>query len=510
MKNLYNSLMVAIDDFVNTLTMYRLLTWGLAGLVAISWIFSLSGILPYGPIRPIAGISLLVAVCYVSNLLLAKFYKSAANSESAIITALLLFFIFQPPKDTTEALGLGLAGVIAMASKYVIVHHERHIFNPAAIGAFVVGITGILSSRWWIGRDTMFIFVLILGLLLVRKIHRFPMVLAFGATAAILAVMRNNASLGLALKDSLFSFPIIFFGAFMLTEPVSTPPRRYQQIVYGAIVGLLFSSGLSLAGRTMTPELSLLIGNLLVFAIAPRIRQPLKLLSAEEIGDTITEYKFKPVLPVDYRPGQYVELTLPLRKNDARGNRRSFTIASSPTEDHILFGVKHMEPSSTFKAGLAKLSKGDIVTANNLAGDFLLPLDDRAKMVFIAGGIGITPFRSMLKYITDSRHNRSVTLFYAISDPKQIVYKDILKDAKEFGLKVVYVLTPLPGTEAPKSWKGEVGFLNKDMIEKHVLDYGSRQYYVSGPDAMVQANKRLLRSLGIARDQIKTDYFSGY
>ena len=116
----------------------------------------------------------------------------------------------------------------------------------------------------------------------------------------------------------------------------------------------------------------------------------------------------------------------------------------------------------------------------------------------------------MLKYLVDSKHNRSITLFYAVSDAKQIVYKDILNEAKEFGLKIVYVLTPMEGHEVPKSWTGEVGFIDQAMIEKHVLDYKKRQFYVSGPDAMVQANKKLLRSIGISRDQIKTDYFSGY
>jgi ferredoxin-NADP reductase len=148
--------------------------------------------------------------------------------------------------------------------------------------------------------------------------------------------------------------------------------------------------------------------------------------------------------------------------------------------------------------------------ANNLAGDFVLPTDHRTKLVFIAGGIGITPFRSMLKYLVDNRLNRTITLFYCLSDPKQIVYKDILNEAKEYGLKVVYVLAPPPGQEVPKSWSGEVGFMTKDLITKHVLDYSKRNFYVSGPDAMVQANKKLLRSMDIPRDQIKTDYFAGY
>lgn len=511
-----NEFVKVIDNFVNKITMYKFLLWGLCILAGISWLFSAVGVLPYGAIRPLVGAAVLLIVCYGVNLLLAKFYKvKAVSGESAAITAMLLFFIFQPPKDAKEAVILGVASVIAMASKYVLVKNERHFLNPAAVGAVVVSVTGLLSTRWWVGSDSMFIFVAILGVLLVRKTHRWPMVAAYGTVAFTLAVLRSSATLGSAIQTSLFSFPIIFFGAFMLTEPVTTPPRRYQQVAYGAFVGLLFSSGLSIGSYSMTPEISLIIGNLAVFALARRIRQPLKLVEIRDIGNTIKEYVFKPVVPLKFKAGQYLEITLPVsavkgRKTDARGNRRSFSIASSPTEDHILLGVKHATPSSTFKLELANLKKGEVIAGNNVAGDFILPIDDRAKLVFIAGGIGITPFRSMLKYLVDSKHNRSITLFYAVSDAKQIVYKDILNEAKEFGLKIVYVLTPMEGHEVPKSWTGEVGFIDQAMIEKHVLDYKKRQFYVSGPDAMVQANKKLLRSIGITRDQIKTDYFSGY
>lgn len=499
-----------LSEFLNKITMYKLLLWGLCGLSTIAWTFSAVGTLPYGTFRPLISISIVIFVSLLANASLAKFYKVVANTESAVISGLLLFFIFQPPKNVNEALGLGLACIIAMASKYVITKSQRHILNPAAFGAFVVSVTGILSSRWWVGRSTMFIFVAILAYLVVRKIHRFPMVISFGVSAFLAALLRSDAGLTLAFKDIMLSFPLIFFGGLMLSEPSTTPPRRYQQIVYGVVVGLLFSSGLSVGSITMTPEISLLIGNLLLFILVPRIRQPLKLVSVTEIGNTIFEYRFKPLVPIDFKPGQYVELTLPLKKSDSKGNRRTFTIASSPTEEEVLFGVKHLEPQSSFKKALSELKPGQVVSANNIAGDFLLPINDRTKMVFIAGGIGITPFRSMLKFITDNRHSRQATLFYAVSDPKQIVFKEILDEAKEYGLKVIYVLTPPAGTEVPKNWKHEVGMIDLEMIQKHVLDYRKRQFYISGPDGMVQANKKMLRNIGIPRDQIKTDYFAGY
>lgn len=507
-----NNVLKPIDNVLNRITMYKLLLWGLRILFAISWIFGLTGILPYGPIRPLVSISILLGVAFGANYLFAKFYRVAANGESTNITALLLYFIFQPPRTIQEGIALGLAAVIAIASKYVVTRHERHLFNPAALGAVVVGLSGLMYSRWWIGRDTMFIFVAILALLLVRKIHRFPMVIAFGASATLLAILRSggDTSTFTLLRDSILSFPIIFLGGTMLTEPVTTPPRRYQQVAYGVLVGLLFSSGLHIGDRYMSPELALVLGNLVVFFVAGRKRQPLKLESTTEIGNTIHEYAFKPVTPLSYKAGQYLELTLPLKKTDFRGNRRTFTIASSPTEDHILFGIKQADPGSAFKRALADKHEGAIVSANNVAGDFILPDDSKTKLVFIAGGIGITPFRSMLKYLIDSKQSRSITLFYCVSDPKQIVYKDILNEAKEYGLKVVYVLGIPKDQTPPASWKGEVGYLTKELLSKQVLDYDSRLFYISGPDAMVQANKKLLRSMGVKRTNVKTDYFAGY
>lgn len=502
--------MKEIERLLNRITMYKLILWGLRILFGISWLFSVLGILPYGAIRPLVSISILIGVCYAANYFFAKHYKVAANSESTNITALLLYFIFQPPKDVHDAILLAFAGFVAIVCKYKIVKNERHLVNPAAFGALAVGIVGLLHSRWWVGSDSMFIFVLVFGFLIVKKIHRFPMVSSFMATAVLLSVFRNNAGFALGFRDAFLSFPIVFFGTLMLTEPVTTPPRRYQQIGYGVLVGVLFSSGLRIGSVSMTPELALVIGNLAVYFVASRGRQPLKFEAIDEIGKSIYQYTFKPKVPLDYKPGQYIELTLPLEKTDFRGNRRTFTIASSPTENKIMFGIKQVPPVSSFKAALFGTKHGAVITANNVAGDFLLPLNDRVRMVFIAGGIGITPFRSMLKYLTDVRQSRNITLFYAVSDPKQIVYKDVLNDAKEYGLKVVYVLTLPPGESAPASWKGEVGVINMEMIAKHVLDYRDRQFYISGPDGMVQANKRLLRAMNIPRNQIVTDYFAGY
>jgi ferredoxin-NADP reductase len=137
-----------------------------------------------------------------------------------------------------------------------------------------------------------------------------------------------------------------------------------------------------------------------------------------------------------------------------------------------------------------------------------LPEDRRQKLVFIAGGIGITPFRSMLKDMLDTRQRRPITVFYSNKSAEDIVYKDTLDQAqRELGVKVIYTVTDT--TTLPASWTGKVGRVTSAMIRQEVRDYRNCMFYVSGPNAMVDSMKAALRHLNVPASHIKTDYFSG-
>ena len=178
----------------------------------------------------------------------------------------------------------------------------------------------------------------------------------------------------------------------MLTEPLTMPPTRTSRILYGAIVGLLFTSIIRLGSFYFTPELALLVGNIFVYVVSPKGRFMLTLIEKNEIVAGTLEFVFTPDKPLTFRPGQYLEWTLGHTPSDDRGNRRYFTIASSPTESTVRLGVRISESKSTFKRALKDMQIGDVVSASSLAGDFVLPEDAKKKLVFIAGGIGITPF----------------------------------------------------------------------------------------------------------------------
>ena len=203
-----------------------------------------------------------------------------------------------------------------------------------------------------------------------------------------------------------------------------------------------------------------------------------------------------------------MEWTLPHTKPDSRGNRRYFTIASSPTEDKIHIGIKVPDQPSSFKSAFQIFPKESEVVASRLSGNFVLPKDHSQKVVGIAGGIGITPFRSMAKFLIDSREKRDMVIFYACLHPDEFAYKEIFDEAKSFGVRMQYVITD--SKNVPPGWQGSIGFLNKQIISTACPDFLERVFYLSGPDAMVNAYKKLLKGMGVSSTSIKVDYFPGY
>jgi len=142
-------------------------------------------------------------------------------------------------------------------------------------------------------------------------------------------------------------------------------------------------------------------------------------------------------------------------------------------------------------------------------GDLVLPRDRQQKLVFLAGGIGITPFRSMIQYLLDTHQRRPIVLFYTNKTIADILYRDVFDRAeRELGLEVIYTLTDK--RQLPAGWKGRVGRLSPYLIQAVVPDYRACTFYVSGPNQMVDSFKGVLRELGINSARIKTDFFPGF
>ncbi len=498
-----------VDDFLNRITMYRLVLYYLIALLALALLMGAFGILPYDPVSLGFSTLFILSASWLANRAFAYAFNAFPNVESVYITALILALIISPVSPH-NLIGVGFllfASVWAMASKFIFALGKRHLFNPAAFGVALASLTIHQSATWWVGGNVWLLpFVLIGGLLIVRKVRRFDLVLSFTAvTLALIAVTSANFfSSGVTL---LLRTPFLFFAFVMLTEPLTTPPNRWLRMLYGAFVGLLFSPSFTIAGFFFTPELALLAGNVFSWAASPKGRFMLALKEVRKTGTDVYDFIFTPDRRFPFAPGQYLEWTLAHANADSRGNRRYFTIASAPSEREIHLGVKFYAKPSSFKRTLAGLKIGDTISASQLAGEFTLPADANRKLAFIAGGIGVTPFRSMVQHLLDTRARRSVVLLYANKKAEDIAYEEVFERAeRELGMKTVYALTD---EKAPVEG-AHLGVIDATLIRKEIPDYRERTFYISGPRGMVTAFQKTLADMGVSRFRIKTDFFPGF
>lgn len=499
-----------IDAILNRITMYRLVLYYLIALLVAAAVFGVFHIMPYSPISIAFSVGVLILSSYVSNVLFARVWRAVPGSASLYITALILALIVTPvaPTDISGAFFLVMLGVWASASKYLFAYNEKHIFNPAAFAVALAALVTTHGATWWVaGNFALFPILLAGGVLIVRKIQRLDLVLSF-MIAACATVLVTSSGGWHAVWTTLIHTSYFFLAFVMLTEPATMPPTRSMRIAYGALVGIWFAPAMHVGSFYFTPELALLLGNLFTFIVSPKGRLMLTLQSKEQIAKDTHEFVFRANRPLPFRPGQYLEWTLPEgERTDRKGNRRYFTIASSPTEKEVRLAVRTTSPLSTFKQKLLALTPGDTITAAQLAGDFTLPKRTERKVAFIAGGIGITPFRSMVQAMMDEKDARSAVLLYSNKTAEEIAYYDLFEEAAEkTGLKTVYALT-----NDNRAFNGvHNGPIDPELIQREVPDFRERTFYISGPRSMVIAFKRTLRDLGLPAHRIKSDYFPGF
>lgn len=514
-----------LDRQLGRVTMYRLVMIVLVVLVAIYTIFTATGVIDgLSTGDNLLSLAVLLVASYASSRLLGLAFRVRPHAESAIITGLLLFFLFVPivPVDTADLVWLAIAGVLAQASKYVLAWRGRHIFNPAAAGAFLV-----LLAQELVGRDDrinaiwqtaatekLFPFVAIGALVVLWRTRRLDVGVLFVVIATVLIMVRlldlasPDQSFVDVLKTTAYSYPIVFLAGFMLSEPLTLPPRRRQQLVVAAVTAVVFAyptwiflvtdSPPDLGVLAISPELALLIGNLVAFAFARRSGLDLELADARRVAGDTHELVFRSRRPVTFTPGQYVELSLPHSGMDSRGARRTFSISSPPDAGRVAVTLRVPERSSSFKKELLSLEPGARVRGTGIGGDFVWPSDRRAPLLLVAGGIGITPFLSQLRH----EGSRDTVLVYGAASADEVPFVEELD-----GVRVVLVCPGRP-TSLPDGWTHvEAPYLSVEIIAEAVPDLAARRAYVSGPPAMVNAVRPGLRKR--ARS-VKADYFSGY
>jgi Na+-transporting NADH:ubiquinone oxidoreductase subunit NqrB len=327
-------------------SMYRLVFLALATLAVISLLLSFFDQVGPDPLQLVVTLAVLVAVCAGVDAAAQRVLNLPWRVESSLITAHILLFVLRPTLDLTGLAGIAIAGAVASLSKYVLAWRGRHIFNPAAVGATVLTLLSIAwpalgASSWWVGTPALAGPVILLGLAVLVRTEKLRVVSGFLVIAVAVAVVRVSVQLQEAGVDIellevlwpvLWSSPFLFLGAFMLSEPLTLPPRRWQQFTVAAVVGVLAGWPIPVGDITLGQERALLVGNLVAFAFAVRTAVRLTLVSRAQPTPTVRELTFRVQDRLSFRPGQYLELEVPHRHPDARGTRREFSIASAPED----------------------------------------------------------------------------------------------------------------------------------------------------------------------------------
>lgn len=502
-------------------SMYRLVLLSLAALAVVALVLSLFGLVAPTPLELIVTNLVLAAVCAGTDWVGHRIVRLTWRLESSLITAGILLFVLRPTLDPWGLLGIALAAVAASASKYVLAWRGRHIFNPAAVGATVLALFGIAapalgSPSWWVGTPAMALPVALFGLAVLWRTEKLRVVAVFLVIAVGVAVLRTSVQyqdagldldLGTIFWPILLSSPFLFLGAFMLSEPLTLPPRRWQQLTVAALVGVLAGWPIDLGVISLGQERALLIGNLLAFAFAVRTAVRLTLRSRDEITPTVRQLTFTAERRLAFSPGQYLELEVPHKHADSRGTRREFSIVSSP-EDLPELRVAFREgsaskPQSSYKRALAAVQPGDRLAVTGVWGDFLLPTRTGAPVLMVAAGIGVTPFVAQLRHMAAAQEDRDIVLVYIASEASELAFRDEIEAS---GIPVIVFTRDRPD-DLPPSWTWARGVrLDAEGLMRVVPDIVSRHAYISGPPTLIA---ELAPALERARS-ITTDAFSGY
>jgi ferredoxin-NADP reductase len=231
----------------------------------------------------------------------------------------------------------------------------------------------------------------------------------------------------------------------------------------------------------------------------------LEFVRRQREADDVISFFFCSQQPLAFEAGEFLELSLPHAAPDSRGSQRCLTIASAPSEPLVQLTTRVGPTPSTFKQALCDLRQGDVVAATGPMGDFVYD-QDGAPVVLIAGGIGITPFRSMLLDLASRPARPDVSLLYSNASA-EIPFRAEF-DALRAGwpeLRLVYTVTR-PGV----GWRGATGRIGADFIAHYVPDLAQSRFFVCGPAAFTEAVVDALEHLGVSAAQINQEEFPGY
>jgi len=233
------------------------------------------------------------------------------------------------------------------------------------------------------------------------------------------------------------------------------------------------------------------------------------LIDSTTVAEGTMAFRFAKPADFKFEAGHSVNVSLvDPPETDRKGNSRSFSLVSAPYETELVIATRMRD--TAFKRVLKGMPAGGRIHLRGPAGKFTLDGADPRPAVFLAGGIGITPFVSMSRQAARSRLARDLWLFYSNRRPEDAAFLDELLALPRTSPRYRFVGTMTEMEKSSRPWGGETGFIDRAMLERHLKNLAAFVYYVAGPPGLVETMQKMLAAAGVKDEAIRTDEFYGY
>lgn len=234
-----------------------------------------------------------------------------------------------------------------------------------------------------------------------------------------------------------------------------------------------------------------------------------KLIHRQDVAEGTMAFRFEKPVHFVFAPGQFVEIGLvDPPETDAEGNGRAFSIASAPHDDTLMVATRMRD--TAFKRVLRSMPLGATVQMEGPFGNLVLHADPVRPAVLLAGGIGITPFRSMVLHAAAQKLPHRLFLFYSNRRPEDAPFLDELQALQRDNPHYTFVGTMTEPDKSSRPWQGETGFITPAMLSKVLMNVAMPIFYVVGPPGMVTGLRTTLKDAGFNERDIRTEAFTGY
>lgn len=500
--------MTPVDAVLGRVATYRTVTLALTLVHVTAAVLGHLGVVELDPVALAATIGAATGGTVLTSLVGWAVGGWRVHVESCLITGLILALVLWPGLTVEALVGAGLVGAAAGLSKVLVRRRGRHLLNPAAAGALVGGLVvapalGVGAPVWWVATPVLAPVVALTGLVVLRRTGTGTVGLVYALAYVSVTVPRlltSGASLPDAFTDVLLSHPVLVVAVFMVVEPLTQPQRRAARLVVAGLVGVAAGLPFALGPLSTSPELAILVGNVVTALLAAPRAVRLVVVGHASPGPDAHEILLRPQRTLHWHPGQWAEIDVGRARPDGRGRRRVLSLVPAG-RDALAVAFTVRDKPSAFKRALLTAPVGSTVRATYVGGDFRLPDDPTVPVVMVAGGIGVTPFISQIEH--GGPRDMVLVLVCPTGMPPPYARRLARTRAR------VVIVSPEPVPDLPPRWTWHRGArLTPAALRSAMSDLPRRVGYVSGSPDLVRRARAVLREVGVRR--VRTDTFPGY